>query len=41
SFLPCDVCLSFSRQGVLVESLRKGNWIILDELNLAPSEAST
>lgn len=25
-------------QGVLVESLRKGYWIILDELNLAPSE---
>lgn len=31
--------LSFS-QGVLVESLRKGYWIILDELNLAPSEVS-
>ncbi|CAM9204934.1 unnamed protein product, partial [Laminaria digitata] len=29
--------LSFC-QGVLVESLRKGYWIILDELNLAPSE---
>ncbi|CAB1097866.1 unnamed protein product [Ectocarpus sp. CCAP 1310/34] len=26
------------QEGVLVESLRKGYWIILDELNLAPSE---
>ncbi|CAM9750093.1 unnamed protein product, partial [Discosporangium mesarthrocarpum] len=25
-------------QGVLVEALRQGHWIILDELNLAPSE---
>ena len=30
--------LSAFFQGVLVESLRKGYWIILDELNLAPSE---
>lgn len=28
-------------QGVLVESLRKGYWIILDELNLAPSEVNS
>lgn len=26
------------REGILVEALRKGYWIILDELNLAPSE---
>eukprot|EP00727_Mastigamoeba_balamuthi_P013922 m51a1_g9152 hypothetical protein (5493) ;mRNA; r:105121-123237 len=29
--------LSF-REGVLVEAVRKGHWILLDELNLAPSE---
>lgn len=32
--------LSACPQGVLVESLRNGYWIILDELNLAPSEVS-
>lgn len=26
------------REGLLVEALRKGHWIVLDELNLAPSE---
>lgn len=29
--------LSF-REGALVTALRKGHWIVLDELNLAPSE---
>jgi midasin len=26
------------QEGVLVEAVRKGYWVILDELNLAPSE---
>ena len=26
------------REGALVEAVRKGYWVILDELNLAPSE---
>lgn len=40
SYPPYDVSMSYRLflQGVLVESLRKGYWIILDELNLAPSE---
>lgn len=32
-----DGSLSF-RDGILVQALRKGDWVILDELNLAPSE---
>ncbi len=26
------------QEGPLVEAVRKGHWIVLDELNLAPSE---
>lgn len=28
----------FFRDGILVQALRQGHWVILDELNLAPSE---
>ncbi len=26
------------REGALVTALRRGHWVVLDELNLAPSE---
>ena len=26
------------KEGALVQAVRKGHWIVLDELNLAPSE---
>jgi midasin len=34
----CTYVCVFCTQGVLVQALRQGHWIILDELNLAPSE---
>jgi midasin len=39
SYVPDSVTgkLAF-QEGVLVEAVRKGYWVILDELNLAPSE---
>ena len=37
SYAPGENGLVF-REGVLVEAVRQGYWVILDELNLAPSE---
>ena len=29
------------KEGALVKALRQGHWVLLDEINLAPSEASS
>jgi midasin len=38
TYLPDDKGRLVFTEGVLVEALRKGHWLILDELNLARSE---
>ncbi|ELP83599.1 hypothetical protein EIN_000220 [Entamoeba invadens IP1] len=38
SYVPTEDGKLVFQEGILVEAVRKGNWIVLDELNLAPSE---
>ena len=38
TYMPDDRGKLVFREGVLVEAIRQGHWIILDELNLARSE---
>lgn len=38
TYITDDTGKLFFREGILVEALRKGYWIVLDELNLAPTD---
>ncbi|GAB1224838.1 hypothetical protein ENUP19_0220G0006 [Entamoeba nuttalli] len=38
SYVPTEDGKLIFQEGILVEAVRKGYWIVLDELNLAPSE---
>lgn len=38
SYVPDSNGRLYFREGPLVEAARKGYWVILDELNLAPSD---